>query len=204
MSPVDAYLADLRAALGDRLPPAVHTARLREVRIHLLESAQDVGEAEAVRRYGGARAAANGLVRSHRGYDARSPWMLALPVAAGFVLTNLLARVLVSRDVVATSRLYDDLGLATMVLSAVAFARRAAETRRWIAGPMATIHAVAVISVVALGSAASGSPWRADQFALLALYVALFTAVWYAINALALGAGSLLDLRRVRRAGGTR
>ena len=135
MSPVEAYLADLRAALGDRLPPSIHEARLREARSHLIASAQDVGEAEAVTRYGRARVVANDLVRAHRGYDARSPWALSwgvgLGVAAAFLLPFLLVR---------TTSSFGPWQLQAMVwlpfLAVVAFAARCFQTRRWLAVPV--------------------------------------------------------------------
>lgn len=205
MSPIDAYLAELRAALGDRLPPSVHTARLRETRAHLLESAQGVGEAEAVRRYGRARAVANGLVRASRGYDARSAWSLALPLAAGFLAVGVASSLyilLTPRDQTWDFAMLGwRLGLLLILL---AFAGRVVQTRRWLAAPMAAAHAAGIALILLNNHLFHQNPWTRGEFVLLALYVAAFAAAWLALNALALGLGTLLDLRQVRRAGGAR
>lgn len=202
MSSVEAYLAELQAALGDRLPPSVHTARLREARAHLLASSEEVGEAEAIRRYGRARAVGNGLVRAHRGYEERSAWSLTLPLAAGF-LTIGAGSLLVPRY--PATFLGENLGPRLMLFFVLAFAFRAVQTRRWIAGPMIVAHGAGAFLIMLLSHAVRRSHgWSLGETLPYLFGIALFGAAWCAVNALALGAGSLLDLRRVRRAGGSR
>ncbi|RYG48445.1 hypothetical protein EON79_04455 [bacterium] len=146
MSTADAYLRDLAAALGDRLPAEVRAARLAETRSHLLDSAVDVGEAEAVRRYERARSIANGLVRSHVAYDTESAWKLAFPVAVGFLSLGIATMFL--RGVIPF-----DFGRIAMLVSLVAFAARVVQTRRWLAGPMIVAHAIGTLLVMGMNHA---------------------------------------------------
>ena len=141
---VDAYLADLRAALGNRLPPALKEARLRETRGHLLASAEEVGEVEAIRRYGRPHAIANNLVRAHRGYDARSIWHLALPVAGTYLLfwgEHRFAALILNEG---RPFLPSSASAPLFLLFVLAFVVRVFQTRRWLAGPMVAAMALFV------------------------------------------------------------
>ena len=202
MSEVEAYLAELRAALGDRLPPSVHEARLREVRAHLRESSADLGEAEAARRYGRPRAVANGLVRSHRGYGERSAWSLSPAVAVPLCAAVLVPTLAIQFGMLGTAV---PLALAAcralLALTAAGFLLRAIQTRRWLVAPMVAAHAAAVVLAVVVGLLQRPpAVWTWHETVLFFRDLAILAAIWAALNALALGLGRLLDLQGVRPA----
>lgn len=206
MTPIDAYLADLRAALGDRLPPSVHEARLREARAHLLASAEEVGEGEAIRCYGKARVVADGLVRAHRGYDRTKPLRLALPLSIGvFAWWSIEALDLL----LPSFSVLDDLTLRRnllLMLLAIGFLVRVLQTRRWLAGTVAAWTAVGMLLYNASAYYAFGlwGHWTATELGLAVLYTGVLSLIWAVLNAFALGVGRLLDLRSVRHATGAR
>lgn len=93
-----------------------------------------------------------------------------------------------------------DLGPRVSLLFVFAFALRAAQTRRWIAGPMAAAHlAGAFLTMVLNHMARRVDGWSVGEALPYVVGGAIFGVAWCAVNALALGAGSLLDRRRVRR-----
>jgi len=202
VSPVESYLADLRTALGDRLPPAVHEIRMREARAHLLESAKEVDEVQAVRRYGRARTVANGLVRAHRGYEGRSAWSLASPLVSALVASGMLTSVLIvfglAGDHAATAAMVQR---CVFVLVALGFALRTAQTDRWLAGPMIAAHVAGAALLLLTRLAHGGSAFWSERLAtFLLLNLLIVSAGWLLLNALALGTVRLLSLRRPRRA----
>ena len=202
MSDTDAYLDDLRAALGGRLPPSVTAARLREARSHLFASAEDVGEAEALRRYGRARSVASGLVRAHYGYGERSAWALSMPLGVGWsVGTGAIAVLLGVCGPTPTAlraiRLLQTLG----VLVTLAFFVRATQTRRWLALPMVGWQVAGTVLVTAVAAATMPIAFgRGPASVVLARGIFWLLVDKLALNALALVVGRLLDLRPVRRA----
>jgi hypothetical protein len=72
MRPIDAYIAELRTSLGNRLDPAERQSRLREVRSHLEEAARAEGETIALGRFGPPVALARAILRQAKGYDSRT------------------------------------------------------------------------------------------------------------------------------------
>lgn len=90
MSAVEAFVKELSHLLEGRLDKETLEARLRETRAHLRMSAEEVGEAEAIVRFGTPRATARVIVRQARGYGAGSAATLSLGVGLGMA-TSLIA-----------------------------------------------------------------------------------------------------------------
>ena len=205
MTPIDAYLTELRTALGDRLPPAVHTARLREARAHLLASADEVGEIEAVRRYGRARITANGLVRAHRRYDEKSSWALALPLAVSFTLFGTLAMTIAVRSM---GHSHDPWALLLargyVIVFFLAFITRVIQTRRWLVGPMLSAQTIGNLLALLIFELIHPAPLGASLGTDLLIAFVRAGVIWFTLNALALGLGRLFDWRPVRNVGSSR
>jgi hypothetical protein len=141
MSPIDAYLSDLRAALGDRLPPAEKNARLREVRAHLLEAAATEGEAIALSRFGAPATVARSIVRQARGYDTRSAAVLSRP--AGVALAVSLFALFFGFES-AGPMLALQAGYWLVFLVAALFGLRCLQTRRWLVLPVVAWSSLAL------------------------------------------------------------
>ena len=198
MSPIETYLLDLRTALGDRLSPSVTEARLREAKAHLLASAEDVGETEAIRRFGRPHRVANELVRAHRGYDEGSVWRLALLPVSVLLVDGVFVPILVVPGFAGSwVPLIIGLGRLLELLAAIVFLARVIQTRRWLAGPMIAVHGVTLTFLMLL-NLLHGSRWSRSLTQFLVYDLVATLAAWLALNALALLLGRLLDLQRIR------
>lgn len=149
MSPVEAFVQKLSRQLEGRLTEETLEARLRETRAHLRMSAEEVGDAEAIARYGTPRATAHAILRQAHGYDSRSPWALSwgvgLSVAAAFAIPYVwMERATVWTDFQAQ--------LWLPFLAVMLFAARCLRTRRWLVLP-ATAWAAAGIATIFVVSA---------------------------------------------------
>ncbi len=152
MSPVERTLAELRSALGDRLPPGASEARLREAKGHLLLAAAELGEVEAVRRFGPARLVANAMVRAHRGYETAGAGRLALGAGALMFLAVFLPYTYMQVSLGRPEELNKAIVLVEWVpiFGLLAFMGRVVQTRRWLVLPGALWSAAACVAVLAV------------------------------------------------------
>lgn len=201
MSPIKTYLFDLRTALGNRLPSELVEARVREARAHLLASADQVGETEAVRRYGRPRIVANGLVRTHRCYDSQSSWSLALPLAVSLTFVATLIVTIASGSIGQPhGPLMLVLARGYVVFFFLAFIVKVIQTRRWLAGPLLSAQAASVLLCLIVLELIHPAPLSAALGKDLLVALVRAGIVWLTLNAVALGLGRLLDLRPVHGA----
>jgi len=194
---IESYIRSLDVAIGDRLPAEVKAQRLREAEGHLRMAAEELNQLEAIRRYGGARAVANAMVRVHRGYETASTWRLSLPLLVGAVLGYAIQFPLHSLIPGLRGRgpfAYEVWLLAIIYIGQ--FVVRVAQTRRWLFWP-AQVERLGFTVVVCLLARSRIPHLLSFEFLVISIRA---SAVYLALNALTLGAAALADRRRVRRA----
>lgn len=150
MSPVERALRELRVALGDRLPPATTEARLREAGGHLQMATVELGEKEAVRRFGPPRLVANEMVRVHRGYPTTSASRLAFAAGAVLCLAIFLPPAYMQMTLGQPQEFEKAVFLYRLPpLGLLAFLGRIVQTRRWLVLPGAFWATVACAATLA-------------------------------------------------------
>jgi hypothetical protein len=197
---IESYIRSLDVAIGDRLPSEVKAQRLREAEGHLRMAAAELNQLEAVRRYGGARAVANAMVRVHKGYETASVWRLSLPLIGTMLLWH--------QSQWPIYRLLPDLGdekrmsmglivKLLSLLSLALFVTRVVQTRRWLFWPVQ----ICEFALVLCGAFLNRQFGHRSTLSLEFLWTSgVSCLIFFAINASVLGVASLADRRRVRRA----
>jgi len=161
---VESYVQELARLLHGRLPKETLESRLRETRAHLRMSTEEVGEAEALCRFGTPSSTARAILRQERRYDERSVGALSWGVGLTLALAFAIPYVWMDRGDSITG-LQSQLGLWLPFLTALLFAARCLQTRRWLVLPTSLWAAtgIAAIFLVSAFFPARLSPGQASQ-----------------------------------------
>jgi hypothetical protein len=146
---VGGYLRSLSRVIGDRLPPGVKAARLREAEGHLRMAAVEIGAKEAVRQYGPARFVAGELVRAERGYVGARSGRLAWGVS---ILIGVTMALQMNRYDLGLSPFLANLLIWVPTLALLGFAVRVGQTRRWLTFSVIPSLVVAWIATLAFSA----------------------------------------------------